>query len=345
MIIPKMRFFSSYKRHTNGFAAKLDDDDASSRDSQTSQKVVFGVTGFCHSFLPFCSCSNAFSNLLIIFYSIPVALEARYFNKGYASVVGPLNSSFEFPRDNDAHGSHILSTAGGNFVAKATFDMAIHDGVDVLSISLGGKASAFLSDSIAIGSFHAVKHGIVVIFSAGSSGPADGTVSNVAPWQITVGASKMDRDFPSYVVLGNNARFKGQSLSDEGLLHKKFKYINGKRSAFQKNGIGLFADPRATRFTYQLHLWHPVGHVTQATTELGTKPSTLILKQSPKGPNTITPVIVKLDITSRSRYYSRTSTSCPHVSGIAGLLKILYPNCSSAAIKSAIMTTETMLDD
>lgn len=39
---------------------------------------------------------------------------------------------------------------------------------------------------------------------------------------------------------------------------------------------------------------------------------------------------------------SGTSTSCPHVSGIAGLLKILYPNCSSAAIKSAIMTTDIL---
>lgn len=48
------------------------------------------------------------------------------------------------------------------------FDMAIQDGVDVLSVSLGGDPVDYLYDGTAIASFHAVMNGIVVIASAGT---------------------------------------------------------------------------------------------------------------------------------------------------------------------------------
>jgi subtilisin family serine protease len=95
----------------------------------------------------------------------------------------------------------------------AAFDAAIHDGVDVLSVSLGGAPAGYLRDGVAIGSFHAVRRGVTVVCSAGNSGPGAGTVSNTAPWLVTVGASTMDREFPAYLVLGNNKKIKGQSLS------------------------------------------------------------------------------------------------------------------------------------
>lgn len=85
----------------------------------------------------------------------------------------------------------------------AAFDQAIYDGVHVLSLSVGGSASDYFEDGIAIGSFHAVKHGITVVCSAGNSGPDAGSVSNVAPWILTVGASTIDREFQSYVFINN----------------------------------------------------------------------------------------------------------------------------------------------
>ncbi|KAJ1423582.1 Peptidase S8/S53 domain [Sesbania bispinosa] len=68
-----------------------------------------------------------------------------------------------------------------NVFVIPSFDMAIHDGVDVLSVSLGGSTSTFFNNSVSIGSFHAAKKGIVVVCSAGNSGPVDATAENFAP--------------------------------------------------------------------------------------------------------------------------------------------------------------------
>lgn len=72
----------------------------------------------------------------------------------------------------------------------------------MISVSLGGGSEEFFHNSISIGAFHAVKNGIVVVSAAGNSGPNPGTVLNVSPWLLTVGASTIDREFISYVTLG-----------------------------------------------------------------------------------------------------------------------------------------------
>ncbi|XP_039172486.1 subtilisin-like protease SBT5.3 [Eucalyptus grandis] len=405
---------------------------------------------------------------------------ARYFNKGYAAAVGPHNAFFDTPRDYEGHGSHTLSTAGGNFVAGASvfgygrgtakggsprarvaaykvcgprvaagecfdadimfgFEAAIHDGVDVLSVSLGGGApSPLFNDGIAIGSFHAVTNGIVVVCSAGNDGPSDGTVSNIWPWLITVAASTMDRDFSNYVVIGDQRRFKGASLSPKSLPGGKFyklisaadarlshvsadeallcqngtldpRKVKGKilvclwgenasidkgEKAFLAGAVGMVlannmslgneikAYPHflpashvnygdgAAIFSYIKSTKFPTAQITRVVTNLGVKPSPLMAAFSSKGPNTITPEILKPDITApgvsviaayteavgptKRKFDKRrvsfnavsgTSMSCPHVSGIAGLLKTLHPEWSPAAIRSAIMTSATILDN
>lgn len=93
----------------------------------------------------------------------------------------------------------------------AAFDDAIADGVDVLSLSLGAPSYAHIelnTDPIAIGAFHAVEQGILVVCSAGNDGPNGGTVVNIAPWIMTVAANTIDRDLESDVVLGGSKVIK-----------------------------------------------------------------------------------------------------------------------------------------
>lgn len=87
----------------------------------------------------------------------------------------------------------------------SAFDSAIHDGVDVVSLSVGGGPDNYFDDGIAIGSFHAVMNGLVVVASAGNDGPTASTVANIAPWILTVGASTIDRRFEANVQLQNGS--------------------------------------------------------------------------------------------------------------------------------------------
>eukprot|EP00249_Psilotum_nudum_P004112 c17650_g3_i1 orf=580-1872(+) len=204
---------------------------------------------------------------------------ARSFYKGYEAATGPINETVEYKsaRDNDGHGTHTSSTAAGRYAYRANllgyasgtargiaprariaiykvcwingcfnsdilaaFESAIADGVNVISLSVGGEAGPYFLDSIAIGAFGAMENGIVVSCSAGNSGPDSLSVANVAPWILTVAASTLDRDFPAVVTLGNGASYVGSSLySGKGLGHEPLPVIyagnaglNGNSSAY-----------------------------------------------------------------------------------------------------------------
>lgn len=91
----------------------------------------------------------------------------------------------------------------------AAFDDAIADGVHVISISIGTAVpQPYLKDGIAIGALHAVKRDIVVAASAGNEGPGAETLSNPAPWVITVGASSLDRYFIGGLELGDGYKYE-----------------------------------------------------------------------------------------------------------------------------------------
>lgn len=169
------------------------------------------------------------------------------------------------PIDVDGHGTHTSSTLAGNLVPNANlyglatgtargavpsarvamykvcwvssgcsdmdilaaFDAAIHDGVDVISISIGGVSGDYVKDSIAIASFHAMKNGIITVASAGNDGPRAGTVSNNAPWMFTVAASSIDRQFRSKVVLGSGKTVSGIGVSLFDPKQKPYPLVSG----------------------------------------------------------------------------------------------------------------------
>ncbi|KAL1076890.1 hypothetical protein V6Z11_D10G061300 [Gossypium hirsutum] len=115
----------------------------------------------------------------------------------------------------------------------------------------------------------------------------------------------------------------------------------------------------------------PTATISFRGTVIGpSPPAPKVAAFSSRGPNHLTPEILKpdviapgvnilagwtgaaaptdLDIDPRRvdfNIISGTSMSCPHVSGLAALLKKAYPNWSPAAIKSALMTTAYNLDN
>ncbi|CAN6351870.1 unnamed protein product [Urochloa humidicola] len=152
------------------------------------------------------------------------------------------------PSDSVGHGTHTASTAAGRYIEGASvlgngngtaagmapaahiamyqvcnrvgcyasniiagMDAAIADGVDILSISLGGMSVPFHEDTLAIGTFSAMRKGIFVSCSAGNSGPLSNTIENEAPWVLTVAASTMDRQMEAIVQLGDGRSFVGES--------------------------------------------------------------------------------------------------------------------------------------
>ncbi|RZC72735.1 hypothetical protein C5167_048215 [Papaver somniferum] len=117
----------------------------------------------------------------------------------------------------------------------AAFDAAIEDGVDVISISIGGQSENYFKDPIAIGAFHAMKKGIITVASAGNEGPDLASVVNHAPWILTVAASGIDREYRSKVTLGNGKSFYGIGINAVSPKRKMNPLISGADAGFNKS--------------------------------------------------------------------------------------------------------------
>nr|GME18932.1 subtilisin-like protease SBT1.5 [Ipomoea batatas] len=404
---------------------------------------------------------------------------ARYFTSGYEATNGKMNESTEYrsPRDSDGHGTHTASIAAGRYVFPAStlgyargvaagmapkarlaaykvcwisgcydadilaaFDYAVADGVDVISLSVGGVVVPYFLDAIAIAAFGASDAGVFVSASAGNGGPGGLTVTNIAPWVTTVGAGTIDRDFPADVQLGNGKIFPGMSiyggptltphrlypliyagsvgsdgyssslcldgsldpnvvngkivLCDRGINSRAAKGEVVKRAGgiamILANGVydgeGLVADCHVLPATAvgatvgdEIRKYISVASKTKSPptatiqfrgTRLNVRPAPVVASFSSRGPNPETPEIIKPDLIApgvnilaawpdgvgpsglpsddrRTEFniLSGTSMACPHVSGLAALLKAAHPDWSPAAIRSALMTTAYTVDN
>ncbi|ERN19432.1 subtilisin-like protease SBT1.1 [Amborella trichopoda] len=394
---------------------------------------------------------------------------ARAYFKGYEANGAKINDTSEYrsARDSEGHGTHTASTAGGNFIANANvlgnakgsaagmrytariavykvcwgggcassdiiaaIDQAVADGVDVISLSLGSGPRPYYSDPIAIGAFGAIRKGVFITCSAGNSGPSESSVSNAAPWLMTVGASYLDRTFPTSIRLGDGRTFKGSSLYSgpptkslplvyadtagdqgseyctDGSLSKKLvtgKIVvceRGMNSRVQKGeqvkinkgagmlllntqeqGEELVADAHVLPAsavgasvaqaikTYMKTTKQPKAQIVFEGTMYGSV-APIMAAFSSRGPSAVGTDIIKPDITApgmnilaawplsvgpsglpsdkrrvKFNIISGTSMSCPHVSGLAALLKSVHNDWSPAAIKSALMTTAYTFDN
>ncbi|RWW21673.1 hypothetical protein GW17_00014166 [Ensete ventricosum] len=184
----------------------------------------------------------------------------------YAGGIDPslLAGEYRSPRDSHGHGTHTASTAAGSFVSNASFhglgsgtarggaprarlaiykacwvdvgcldatvlkaiDDAIHDGVDILSLSLGGQLNPYYA------SIHAVAKGISVVFAGGNDGPVPQTIANDLPWVITVAASSIDRSFPTVLTFGDDQALPpARAVAADGYLQDVAKRLNEAKAA------------------------------------------------------------------------------------------------------------------
>ncbi|XP_028779753.1 cucumisin-like [Neltuma alba] len=381
----------------------------------------------------------------------------------------PAKDDIGSPRDTDGHGTHCASTAAGNWVNSASlyglgsgtarggvpsariaaykpcwssgcydseilaaFDEAISDGVDIISVSLGETSVIhpnLFQDIFAIGSFHAMKNGILTSIGAGNLGPELFTMTSFAPWSLSVAASTIDRKFFTKLQLGNGMVFEGVSVNtfdphnktypliysgdapnitggfnssissscvenslDEALVKGKIVVCDSvpKHNAAQKAGVVGVVVPiisskdvaHALPLSFTL-LTLRDGESIRSYLKSASNPTASIFKSnegkdslspyiasfSSRGPNPITPDILKPDITapgvdiiaawppnssisgaagdmreSNFNIMSGTSMACPHVSAAAAYVKSFHPTWSPAAIKSALMTTASPMN-
>ncbi|KAK4844358.1 hypothetical protein QYF36_019232 [Acer negundo] len=279
---------------------------------------------------------------------------ARYYNS--EKYYDP--TDFPSPRDSEGHGTHTSSTAAD---ILAAFDDAIADGVDIISVSLG------TDEGLSINSFNIIGTSFPLIWGGDAANYSAGADSEIASYCFT-GAMN------SYKVAGKivlcetlydgsgilMANGLGTIMADSSITDFAFSYPLPATLITAEDGVEILDYIRTTQ--------NPIATILAGDTWKDVMAPSVVSFSS-RGPNPITPDILKPDLTAPgvdilaawspvsppSIYYddtrsvnfniiSGTSMSCPHASAAAAYVKAAHPNWSPAAIKSALMTTAYVID-
>ncbi|KAL7182914.1 hypothetical protein ACSBR1_041572 [Camellia fascicularis] len=246
---------------------------------------------------------------------------------------------------------------------------------DVISISIIDYSQPLFENNIGVGSFAAIQQGIFPDDFPPKLFPLIYAGSNSKPDSLLCGERSLNgTDVNGKVVLCERRGVidkiaKGQAVKNAGGV--AMVLVNP-----QADGFSTTADAHvlpATHVSHQARLTIK-AYINSTNTPVAAivfeiksnNSSALVVTSfSSRGPNLASPRILKPDIigpgvsilaawassfntntNSKSNFnvISGTSMSCPHLSGVAVLLKSSHPSWSPAAIKSAIMTSADLLN-
>ncbi|CAI5462770.1 unnamed protein product [Closterium sp. Yama58-4] len=221
-------------------------------------------------------------------------------------------------------GGYMYATYADIFAAV---NRAVADGVDVLSLSLGGSDSSatYFDDSTFI-NVHAA--GVVVAFAAGNAG---------SPWRVGMGYRTLDNFSPWYITVGAStiSRFSTMTGAAVSSSSSSSSPVKPTETATSPNEAPIVAGFSSTG---------PL--VAPLLNPESPKPTNDILKPDILAPGVslwaATAGSSLTDTTSRYSRLSGTSMATPHIAGIAALLVQRNPEWTPAQIISAMMTTATV---
>ncbi|GAU33618.1 hypothetical protein TSUD_359990 [Trifolium subterraneum] len=253
----------------------------------------------------------------------------------------------------------------------AAIDAAISDGVDVLSLSVGLSKVPLYEDPIAIGTFAAMEKGSSLYIGTFSTDDFPivfmGLCDNVTKLEKLKRKIVVCEDTDGTIIDDQVSQLEAANVFGAILIS------NVLDTYYSQNSFAtIIVDPlngEIVKAYINSKHYTSTASLSFMKTGFGVKPAPSVDSSSSRGPSYSCPFVLKPDITapgnsilaawptnvpleleshkffSEFNIISGTSMACPHVAGVAALIKGVHRDWSPAVIRSAIMTTSDILDN